>query len=114
MEVNTFCPDIKEFCPDIKHIKGEENIVAYAISRLPIANNDQKEQCTDAQDQLRKTITEGKILPLSIVQSTTKSVLETTFTLQQQSTATIPQLATSTKCNCTKSRRGTQWRTYPR
>ena len=40
---------LEEFSPDIKHISGEENVVADAISRLPTANNDQKEQSTEAQ-----------------------------------------------------------------
>lgn len=41
---------LEEFGPDIRHIKGEENIVADAMSRLPTANKDQKEHCTEVQD----------------------------------------------------------------
>ena len=44
---------LEEFGPDIRHIKGEENIVADAISRLPTANNDPEEQGTEAQGQAR-------------------------------------------------------------
>ncbi len=31
---------LEEFGPDIRHIKGEENIVADAINRLPVADKD--------------------------------------------------------------------------
>ena len=40
---------LEEFGPDIQHIKGEDNVVANALSRLPSTNQDQKEQCTEAQ-----------------------------------------------------------------
>ena len=55
---------LEEYGPDIMHIKGEDNIVADAISRLPTANNDQREPCTEAQDQLSKTLTEREMLIL--------------------------------------------------
>ena len=32
---------LEEYGPDIRHIKGVENVVADAISRLPMANNDE-------------------------------------------------------------------------
>ena len=38
---------LEEFGPDILHIKGEKNIVADAISRLPTANEDQSESRTE-------------------------------------------------------------------
>ena len=38
---------LEEFGPDILHIKGEKNIVADAISRLPTANEDQNESRTE-------------------------------------------------------------------
>ena len=44
---------LEEFGPDIKHISGEKNVVADAISRLPTTTEDQREQCTDAQDPAR-------------------------------------------------------------
>ena len=37
---------LEEFGPDIQHIKGEDNIVADAISRLPTTNEDQNEHST--------------------------------------------------------------------
>ena len=40
---------LEEFGPDILHIKGEDNIVADAISRLPTANEDQNESRTEIQ-----------------------------------------------------------------
>ena len=55
---------LEEFGPDIKHIKGEDNTVADAISRLPTANQDQIESCTDTQDPLSKTLTESEYLVL--------------------------------------------------
>ena len=55
---------LEEFGPDIKHIKGEENTVADAISRLPTASNDQEqEQSTVAQGQT-KAVTKGEHLVL--------------------------------------------------
>ena len=40
---------LEEFGPDILHIKGEDNIVADAISRLPTANEDQNKSRTEIQ-----------------------------------------------------------------
>ena len=40
---------LEEFGPDIRHIKGEDNIVADAISRLPTANKDPSEQSTEVR-----------------------------------------------------------------
>ena len=54
---------LEEFGPDIKHIKGEENIVADAISRLPTANQDQEEHCTEASG-LTKNVILGEHLAL--------------------------------------------------
>ena len=38
---------LEEFGPNILHIKGEENVVADAISRLPTANEDQNKSRTE-------------------------------------------------------------------
>ena len=59
---------LEEFGPDIRHIKGEDNIVADAMSRLPTTNKDQKEQCTDAQDSTRiKMLSNKKTLPFPLI-----------------------------------------------
>ena len=55
---------IEEFGPDIQHISGDDNIVADAISRVPTANQDQIETCTDTQDPLSKTLMELEHLVL--------------------------------------------------
>ena len=55
---------LEEFGPDIKHISGEDNIVADAISRLPTANKDQNEICTDTLGPLSETLTELEQLVL--------------------------------------------------
>jgi len=39
---------LEEFGPDIRHIKGEDNIVADAISRLPTAKQDPSENHTES------------------------------------------------------------------
>ena len=44
---------LEEFGPDIKNISGEKNVMADAISRLPTTTEEQREQCTDAQDPAR-------------------------------------------------------------
>ena len=41
---------LEEFGPDIRHIKGEDNIVADAISRLPTASQDPSENRTESHD----------------------------------------------------------------
>ena len=55
---------LEEFGPDIRHISGEDNLVADAISRLPTANKDQIEICTDTHDPLSKTLSELENLVL--------------------------------------------------
>ena len=55
---------LKEFGPDIIHIKGEDNVVADAISRLPTAEQGQTEDCIDNQDLLSETLTEEELLIL--------------------------------------------------
>ena len=55
---------LKEFGPDIIHIKGENNTVADAMSRLPTATTDQREQCTEAPSLSGKTPAENKMLIL--------------------------------------------------
>jgi hypothetical protein len=37
---------LEEYGPDIRHISGVENVVADAISRLPMAQNDENESST--------------------------------------------------------------------
>ena len=49
---------LEEFGPDIQHIKGVDNTVADAISRLPTTNQDSKETCTEAQNPSSKTLAE--------------------------------------------------------
>ena len=34
-----WCLILKEFCPELKYIKGENNVVADALSRLEIIDN---------------------------------------------------------------------------
>ena len=49
---------LEEFGPDIRHIKGEENVVADAISRLPTANDGQIEECTSTHDRAKIAVEE--------------------------------------------------------
>ena len=71
---------LEEFGPDIQHIKGEDNIVADAMSRLPTNNKDQSEPSTDVQGLSSKVLAsmemfaleekETSPLDLSLVQKT--------------------------------------------
>ena len=48
---------LEEFGPDIRDIKGKDNIVADAISRLPTAEDDQNdENCTESQGLVSKIL----------------------------------------------------------
>ena len=55
---------LEEFGPDIRHIKGEDNIVADAISRLPTTNEDLKELRTTARDPSNEAFDESELLVL--------------------------------------------------
>jgi hypothetical protein len=44
--VMRWCLLLEEYRPDIRHISGVENVVADAISRLPMAQNDENESST--------------------------------------------------------------------
>ena len=77
---------LEEFGPDIKHIKGEDNVVADAISRLPTANEDLNEPSTDVHGPSSKMLAEGELfvldddeafpLNLSLVQRTQQQELK--------------------------------------
>ena len=45
---------LEEYGPDIIHIAGVDNIVADAISRLPMADHDQTGHCTDVQGRMNE------------------------------------------------------------
>ena len=55
---------LEEFGPDIIHIKGEDNIVADAISRLPTATKNQRESSTVTLGSKDKKSTEEEIFVL--------------------------------------------------
>ena len=59
---------LEEFGPDhIRHIKGEDNIVTDAMSRLPTAEDDQNdENCTESQGLVSKISPTWNISPLKI------------------------------------------------
>ena len=79
---------LEEFGPDITHIKGEDNIVADAISRLPTTNQDQDETRTESQgleelEQLVFEETESFPLNLSLVRKTQQNELNKNKKLKQ-------------------------------
>ena len=45
---------LEEYGSDIIHIAGVDNIVADAISRLPMADHDQNGHCTDVQGRMNE------------------------------------------------------------
>ena len=55
---------LEEFGPDIVHIKGEENIVADAMSRLPTATKNQRELSTDAPGSSDEVSAEKEVFVL--------------------------------------------------
>ena len=55
---------LEEFGPDIIHIKGENNTVADAMSRLPTANTDQRESRTEVLGLSGEMPVENKVLVL--------------------------------------------------
>ena len=71
---------LEEFGPDIQYVRGEDNIVADAISRLPTANEDQNEPSTEARGLKSEMLSEMEVhvleddivfpLDLSLVQRT--------------------------------------------
>jgi hypothetical protein len=71
---------LEEFGPDIQYVRGEDNIVADVISRLPTANEDQNEPNTEVQGLKSEILSEMEVhvleddiafpLDLSLVQRT--------------------------------------------
>ena len=55
---------LKEFGPNIVHIKGDDNIVADVISRLPTTTTDQRDHSTEALDLSGKIPAENEVLVL--------------------------------------------------
>lgn len=83
---------LEEFGPDIKHIKGTENIVSDAISRLPTTNKDQKEQCTKAYDLLSETLKETEQIIFEEEESFPLNLSLVRWTQQQELNASNSKL----------------------
>jgi len=92
---------LEEFGPDIQHVKGEDNIVADAISRLPTTNEDPRDTRTDSHGLLELeqfALEENEAFPLNLplVRQAQQLELNNNATLQKLINDTTSSYAMTT------------------